>query len=558
MNGIGPGRARGRRRVAAAIVDVCRNTTPDLPSHDATRRLFVDTVRHHRVSPLAHVLLRESEPDLAATLKPDRDGAMATHITASITLDAIDQLLDGLRWATFKGPVLSEHAHPAPGLRLYNDIDVLVSPHELRQATSRLMDAGWTVADFRDMLLNTATPGEMHWISPSGILIDLHWSMINMASTRRQFSVSTDAILERRSSSPLGLSSTWTLDHTDALTHVCLHAALTGAHRMLLILDVDQLARKTTDWDSVVARAHEWGAETAMAIVLARASALLNTPIPENLHRKLGVSTGLRMVTNAVDRLAPVPALRRDASMARLVARSARPGSNGTLTAVGTKGLRGVAQTVLASRGNWTRQFLEAVDAGTIDGDSLPLDVIRNMTIHRDDRIAELIGKHWGSVEGASTAQMQQQIERLSSVLRDGSGDPWEGKKIYTESCAKCHILFGEGGRIGPELTSYKRDDAMELLIHVVNPSAEIREGFETRLIITEDGRTATGFLVDSDSRVVVLRGADGQNVTVPRDQIDEMIEQRKSLMPEGLLDDLTDQQVRDLFAYLRSSQPLN
>jgi putative heme-binding domain-containing protein len=55
-----------------------------------------------------------------------------------------------------------------------------------------------------------------------------------------------------------------------------------------------------------------------------------------------------------------------------------------------------------------------------------------------------------------------------------------------------------------------------------------------------------------------VLRGADGQNITIPRDQIEQMIPQKKSLMPEGLLKPLSPEQVRDLFAYLRSSQPLN
>ncbi len=92
----------------------------------------------------------------------------------------------------------------------------------------------------------------------------------------------------------------------------------------------------------------------------------------------------------------------------------------------------------------------------------------------------------------------------------------------------------------------------------MVNPSAEIREGFETFLVITEDGRTVSGFLFDSDNRVLVLRGVDGQNITIRQDEIDEKIPQKKSLMPEGLLKDLAEQQVRDLFAYLKSSQPLN
>ena len=91
-----------------------------------------------------------------------------------------------------------------------------------------------------------------------------------------------------------------------------------------------------------------------------------------------------------------------------------------------------------------------------------------------------------------------------------------------------------------------------------MNPSAEIREGFESFIVVTDDGRSATGFLFDRDNRVVVLRGADGQNITIPRDKIDIMRRQKKSLMPEGLLKDLSSQQIRDLFAYVRSSQPLN
>jgi putative heme-binding domain-containing protein len=96
------------------------------------------------------------------------------------------------------------------------------------------------------------------------------------------------------------------------------------------------------------------------------------------------------------------------------------------------------------------------------------------------------------------------------------------------------------------------------MLANVINPSAEIREGFETYLIITEDGRAVSGFLVDRDNKVLVLRGQDGQNVTIAQDAIEEMVPQKKSLMPEGQLKQLTDQQVRDLFAYLRSAQPLN
>ena len=66
------------------------------------------------------------------------------------------------------------------------------------------------------------------------------------------------------------------------------------------------------------------------------------------------------------------------------------------------------------------------------------------------------------------------------------------------------------------------------------------------------------GFLADKDSQVVVMRGVDGQNVILRQDEIEEFLPSRKSIMPEGTLKGLTEQEVRDLFAYLRASQPVN
>jgi putative heme-binding domain-containing protein len=129
---------------------------------------------------------------------------------------------------------------------------------------------------------------------------------------------------------------------------------------------------------------------------------------------------------------------------------------------------------------------------------------------------------------------------------------------LYAASCAACHRLFEHGGQIGPDLTAYQRDDLDTMLLNIINPSAEIREGYENFLLTTKDGRLASGFLVEQDSRSVVLRGLDGQDVTVARKAIRELRAQGLSLMPGGLLAGYNDAQIRDLMAYLRSSQPLN
>jgi putative heme-binding domain-containing protein len=223
-----------------------------------------------------------------------------------------------------------------------------------------------------------------------------------------------------------------------------------------------------------------------------------------------------------------------------------------------TDDVRSVAQSLLVGRKSSSLALLEAIDTGKLDAATIPAEAARKLTFHRDPRIAELVAKHFGSVEGATTAQMQEQIARLTDTIRDGSGSPYSGKKLFTASCAKCHTLFGQGRQIGPDLTSYKRDDVANMLLNIVNPSAEIRQGFETYQALTDDGRVVSGFLVERDNQVLVLRSAEGQTVSLAQSEIDELAPQRKSLMPEGVLAKLSDQDVRDLFAYLRSTQPLN
>jgi putative heme-binding domain-containing protein len=220
--------------------------------------------------------------------------------------------------------------------------------------------------------------------------------------------------------------------------------------------------------------------------------------------------------------------------------------------------VRETAETLLLSRREWSKQWLAAVDQGAIPMKAIPRATVRQMLLHNDDGINNLVRKLWGDIKGATTAEMQQEINRLLQVVGAGGGDPLPGKKLFTTKCAVCHTLHAQGGTVGPDLTTYKRDDAANLMLHIVNPNAEIREGYETSVIVTESGRTLNGIVVEKDNRVVVLRTADGQKVVLPKDEIESQRVAGVSLMPEGLLQGLSDQEVRDLFAYLRSSQPLN
>ena len=235
--------------------------------------------------------------------------------------------------------------------------------------------------------------------------------------------------------------------------------------------------------------------------------------------------------------------------------------------------VRTAAFGLLASRATWALALLQAVDSGRLEKSAVPNDVVRRIRGLESPRsregglssppggdaaIVALIAKHWPSLRQATSAELEKEITRLAEVINLTTGSPYAGKKLFMEQCGVCHKLFTKGGEIGPDLTVYQRGDLPNLLLNIVNPNAEIREGYESFLVETKDGRSLTGFRADQDAQVVVLRTPDGQTVPMPRAEIASMEPAGASLMPEGLLANLSDQQVRDLFAYLRSTQPLN
>jgi len=235
----------------------------------------------------------------------------------------------------------------------------------------------------------------------------------------------------------------------------------------------------------------------------------------------------------------------------------------GVYAALGKESLP-TAQTLLASRPAWALRFVQALQPkGSswalpgIQRESIPPSIVRKLKQHRDPELLRLADATWPPTGVPTTADMEKKIQQFAGVIRADSGDPYAGRTLFQNACGSCHKLFGQGAEVGPDLTVHDRADLESMLLAIVNPSAEIREGFENQSVETRDGRSLSGFLVEQDDRIVVLRGLDNQNTTLARTDLEELRVSGMSLMPEGLLDGLEAQQVRDLFAYLRSTQPL-
>jgi putative heme-binding domain-containing protein len=218
--------------------------------------------------------------------------------------------------------------------------------------------------------------------------------------------------------------------------------------------------------------------------------------------------------------------------------------------------VRDTAQRVLASRKAWSKQFLGEVDAWRIKANTIPLDVVQQMALHDDPDINASIKKHWGKVRGSTTEEKQQEMKRVASLVKAGGGQFSSGKVLFNKTCAACHTLYGEGGKAGPKLTGYERDNLNFMLLAVVDPSAAIREEFTNFLIVTEDGKTVTGLIDEQTTKTITLRDVKGQTVLINKEEIDILKALDLSLMPDGLTKNLTDQQVKDLFTYIMSRTP--
>lgn len=219
--------------------------------------------------------------------------------------------------------------------------------------------------------------------------------------------------------------------------------------------------------------------------------------------------------------------------------------------------VRPAAQNLLASRPASSVALLKLVEAGTIKPADVPPDVVTRLKADEDSSVVALAEKLFPGKPLTAKDAKQAEFQRVRRVVEGIPGDPYAGEPIFMARCATCHTLFFKGGKVGPNLSSYQRDDLSTMLTSILDPSAEVREGFASYLLRTKDRRTLSGFLVENDTAVVVIRGTDGQDVRVAKTDVATLKPTGMSLMPEGLLEGLSDQQLRDFFAYLRIPQPI-
>ncbi len=212
---------------------------------------------------------------------------------------------------------------------------------------------------------------------------------------------------------------------------------------------------------------------------------------------------------------------------------------------------RDAINTLVARPGSAGKLF-DAIEKGDVPRTDVHAYHVQQLLGFKDDALAKRITSVWGEIR-ATAKDKQELIVKHKAALttaRLKSADLSNGRRLYTKTCSACHILFGEGGKIGPDITGSNRANLDYILENVLDPSAIVGKDYRMTILALKDGRVVSGLILKETDSAVTVRTIN-DTVVVAKADIDERKLSELSLMPEGQLNQLTPDEQRDLIAYL-------
>jgi len=210
------------------------------------------------------------------------------------------------------------------------------------------------------------------------------------------------------------------------------------------------------------------------------------------------------------------------------------------------------ALNTLAARAPNAKALMAALAEGKVPRNVLTADIFRQLHNLKNAEIDADLQKVYGTIR-ESSADKQKEIERYKRIYWAGGSQPGDGPRgraVFVRTCQQCHTLFDVGGKVGPELTGSNRGDLDYILQNILDPNAVIPNEYRASTIDLKDGRSLTGIVKQQDGKSVTVL-TQTETLVLPRNEIDSIQQSELSMMPEGLLAPLSDQEVRDLIYYL-------
>jgi len=199
--------------------------------------------------------------------------------------------------------------------------------------------------------------------------------------------------------------------------------------------------------------------------------------------------------------------------------------------------------------------LLDAMESQKITRADVNANHVRQIQALGDAKLAKRIGEAWGVVKTDRDPERVKVVEAYRKLVQGGRGDAVAGWRVFEKTCAQCHTIYGKGGQVGPDLTGVGRDTLDAVLTNVIDPNLVIGKPYYVHVAKTKNGRVFSGLLVEeSDQRVVLRDGTKTEEIR--RDELDRLVVQNISMMPEGLEKTMSEQEFRDLVAFLLTREP--
>jgi putative heme-binding domain-containing protein len=210
--------------------------------------------------------------------------------------------------------------------------------------------------------------------------------------------------------------------------------------------------------------------------------------------------------------------------------------------------------TTLAARAPYAKELLVALGAGTVPRTEVSASTLRRLRELADPEVDALVKEHFGVVRDTPEEKTKRIAELKQQLSPDAlaHGDRGNGRALFAMTCMKCHVLFGAGRGIAPELTGSNRADLDYLLTNVIDPNAVIGKDYQVTNVFMKDDRIVSGLLTAQNDSAVTITMENGAEVLARKD-IAALRPSPVSLMPEGQLDTMPPEAIRDLIAYLQS-----
>jgi putative heme-binding domain-containing protein len=151
----------------------------------------------------------------------------------------------------------------------------------------------------------------------------------------------------------------------------------------------------------------------------------------------------------------------------------------------------------------------------------------------------------------------QKFYAKIAAAAEAGGGDPGLGATVYEDNCTDCHILNGEGGEVGPDLTGISAKGLKFISEAILQPVKVLTKGFETYVAIDKEGRQTVGLKTRDEAGEIDITKANGDVVTIAKADIKEIkIDDTKSIMPDDLSEAMTVKDYQDILSFLMLQKP--